>query len=71
MVFEKLPDNLSIQFLGDSLIPSNSVSDLDIILDQGLTYDEHDNNVVKCCIYSLTQISLIRHLLNKERIFKQ
>ena len=67
-LLKNLPDDLSIQFLGEILIPSKSVKDLGITLDRELTFDEHINNVVKCCNYSLGQISRVRHLFNKEHI---
>ena len=49
-------------------MPSKSVKDLGVTLDRELTFDEHINNVVKCCNYSLCQISRVRHLFNKEHI---
>ena len=67
-LLKNLPDDLSIQFLGEILIPSKSVKDLGVTLDRELTFDEHINNVVKCCNYSLCQISRVRHLFNKEHI---
>ena len=67
-LLKNLPDDLSIQFLGEILIPSKSVKDLGVTLDRELTFDEHINNVVKYCNYSLCQISRVRHLSNKEHI---
>ena len=45
-LLKNLPDDLSISFLGETLIPSKSVKDLGVILDRELTFDEHINNVV-------------------------
>ena len=67
-LLRNLPDDLSIQFLGGILIPSKSVKDLGVTLDRELTFDEHINNVVKCCNYSLCQISRVKHFFNKEHI---
>ena len=54
--------------MGKSLFPFKSIKDLGVNLDRKLTFDERISNVVKCCNYSLCQISRVRHLFNKEHI---
>ena len=50
------------------LHPLLVVKDLDIYIDQSLTYNEHIAKTVSICLHKLVQINRIKHLLDKETI---
>ena len=64
----KLPD-VTVPFLGQQLYPVSSVKDLGVILDSGLTFNNHISSLSSSLLLSLCQISRIHHLLSKEVLY--
>ena len=64
----KLPD-VTVPFLGQQLLPVSSAKDLGVILDSGLTFNDHISSLSSALLFSLCQISRIRHLLFKEVLY--
>ena len=64
----KLTD-VTVPFLGQQLRPVSSAKDLGVILDSGLTFNDHILSLSSSLLFSLCQISRIRHLFSKEVLY--
>ena len=62
------PD-VTVPFLGQQLRPVSSAKDLGVILDSGLTFNDHISSLSSSLLFSLCQISRIRHLFSKEVLY--
>ena len=51
-----LSDDMSLNFLNKTIVPVTSISDLEIILDRNLTYNEHITQLSSECMAKLCQI---------------
>ena len=60
---------LTISFLGEDLLASAFASDLGVILDSTLSYDEHITKLISTCMSKLCQINRVKDCFNKD-IFK-
>ena len=63
----KLPD-FKTSLLGKDLALASSAKDLGVILDPQLTFDEHVLKTTSPCMSSLTQISRIKHVLDRNQL---
>ena len=57
----KVPDVITLSFLGEEIIPVSSAKDLGMSLDNNLTYDHHIRNLVSSSMSKLCQINRVRH----------
>ena len=64
----KLPD-VTVPFLGRQLYPVSSAKDQGVILDSGLTFNNHISSLSSSLLFSLCQISRIRHLFSEEVLY--
>ena len=64
----KLPD-VTVPFLRQQLRPVSSAKDLGVILDSGLTFNNQISSSSSSLLFSLCQISRIRHLFSKEVLY--
>ena len=60
---------LSVTFLGKEISPVPVAKDLGVFIDETLSYNEHISKTVSSCLYKLTQINRIKHLLDKKTLF--
>ena len=65
----RIPD-FTITLSGKAILPTPVAKDLEVPLDQRLSYDEHTyiSKTVSSCMNKLIQINRIRHLLDKETL---
>lgn len=61
----KLPD-VTVPFLGQQLCPVSSAKDLGVILDSGLTFNNHISSLSSSLLFSLYEINRIRHLFSRK-----
>ena len=61
--------DVTVPFLGQQLRPVSSAKDLGVILDCGLTFNDHILSLSSSLLFSLCQISRIRHLFSKEVLY--
>ena len=59
---------LSVTFLGKDISPVPVAKDLGVFIDETLSYNEHISKTVSSCLYKLTQINRIKHLLDKKTL---
>ena len=59
---------LSVTFLGKEISPAPVAKDLGVFIDKTLSYNEHISKTVSSCLYKLTQINRIKHLLDKKTL---
>ena len=67
-MLNRLPQNLSMSFLGATLKPVTSAKDLGVILDPHLNYDHHISKTVFSCISKLYQINRVKESFDKETL---
>ena len=60
----RLPD-ISVEFMGQQLKPVASCKDVGILLDSGLTFNEHVASLTSSLMSSLCQINRVKHLFPK------
>ena len=56
-----LPENISLNFLNNTIAPVTSVNDLGITLDSNLTYNKHITQLTWECMSKLCQINRVKH----------
>ena len=66
-LLQRLPP-LSVTFLGKEISPVPVAKDLGVFTDETLLYNEHISKTVSSCLYKLTQINRIKHLLDKKTL---
>ena len=66
-LLRRLPP-LSVTFLGKEISPVPVAKDLGVFIDETLSYNEHISKTVSSCLYKLTQINWIKHLLDKKTL---
>ena len=66
-LLRRLPP-LSVTFLGKEISPVPVAKDLEVFIDKTLSYNEHISKTVSSCLYKLTQINRIKHLLDKKTL---
>ena len=59
---------LSVTFLGKEISFVPVTKDLGLFIDETLSYNEHISKTVSSCLYKLTQINRIKHLLDKKTL---
>ena len=57
----RLPNEITISFLGKDITPVSSAKDLGIILDNNLTYDQHIHQLTSSCMTKLCQINRVNN----------
>ena len=57
----KLPNNLTVPFLGQDLVPVTSAKDLGFRLDSNLTFNGHIATLTSSLLSTLVQINRVRH----------
>ena len=67
-MLSRLPEDLSMSFLGEKLKPSESAKDLGFLLDPRLTYDHHITSIVSSCFSKLSQINRVKKCFEKETL---
>ena len=67
-MLHKIPDDIHVTLLGKHIYPVSSAKDLGIVIDAGLTYDEHVTNLVSSCAASLCQINRIKYALDRQTL---
>ena len=67
-MLSRLPEDLSMSFLGEKLKPSESAKDLGVLLDPHLTYDHHITSIVLSCFSKLSQINRVKKSFDKETL---
>ena len=61
-------DLASLASISPSLISSDSVRDLGVLLDSELTMDAHIKQLCRSCFYQLRRLRVIRHCLSRESL---
>ena len=56
---------MSLNFLNKTIVPVTSISDLGIILDRNLTYNEHTTQLSSECMAKLCQINRVKHCFDQ------
>ena len=67
-MLNRLPQNLSMIFLGATLKPVASAIDLGVILNPHLTYDHHISKTVSSSFSKLYQINRVKESFDKETL---
>ena len=65
-MLNRLPQNLSMSFLGATLKPVASAKDLGVILDPHLTYDHRISNTVSSRFSKLYQVNRVKESFDKD-----
>ena len=65
---QQLPDDMTINFLKETIIPIPFDKDLGRTLDSQLTYDQHIANLVFSCMNSLCHINQVKKCFDKEAL---
>ena len=65
-ILNRLPQNLSMSFLGATLRLVASAKDLGVILDPHLTYDHRISKTVSSCFSKLYQVNRVKESFDKE-----
>ena len=58
--------DLSVSFMGRTLIPVDSARDLGVIMDSHLTCDSHISYLVSSCVSKLVQINRVKKCFDKD-----
>lgn len=64
----RLPDEMSLSILGESLRPTISASDLGVTLDSHLTYDDHITKTISSCMAKLCQIYRVKDSFDRDTL---
>ena len=64
-LLNSLSDDMSLNFLNKTIVPVTSISDLGIILDRNLTYNEHTTQLSSECMAKLCQINRVKHCFDQ------
>ena len=67
-LLRRLPNEISISFLGKEITPVSSAKDLGIILDNNLTYDQHIHQLTSSCITKLCQIDRVKNSFDRDTL---
>ena len=62
----RLPNEISISFVGKEITPVSSAKDLGIILDNNSTYDQHIHQLTSSCKTKLCQINKVKNSFERE-----
>ena len=65
-LISQLPNNITVPFLGQALIPVTSAKDLGVTLDSNLPFNSHIASLTSHLLSTLVQINRVRHLFAKE-----
>ena len=65
-LISQLPNNITVPFLGQALIPVTSAKDLGVTLDSNLPFNSHIASLPSHLLSTLVQINRVRHLFAKE-----
>ena len=60
-MLQKLPEDMSLFFLGKSITPVTTAKDLGVTPDCKLTYDDHINKLTESCMSKLCQINRVKN----------
>ena len=60
-MLQKLPENMSLFFLGKLITAVSTAKDLGVTLDCNLTYDDHINELTAACKSKLCQINRVKN----------
>ncbi|CAB4003751.1 Hypothetical predicted protein [Paramuricea clavata] len=63
-----LSDDMSLNFLNKTIVPVTSISDLGIILDRNLTYNEHIPQLSPECMAKLCQINRVKRCFDQKTL---
>ena len=61
-------DMVSLASISSSLVSSDPVRDLGVLLDSELTMDAHINQLCRSCFYQLRRLRVIRHCLSRRSL---
>ena len=67
-LLRRLPNEISISFLGKEITPVSSAKDLGIILDNNLTYDQHIHQLTSSCMTKLCQINRVKNSFERDTL---
>ena len=67
-MLNRLPQNVSVSFLGATLKPAASVKELGVFLDPHLTYNHHISKTVSSLFFYLYQINRVKESFDKEKL---
>ena len=67
-LLNSLSDDMSLIFLNKTIVPDTSISDLGIILDCNLTYNEHITQLSSECMAKLCQINRVKHCFDRKTL---
>ncbi|CAB4017860.1 Hypothetical predicted protein [Paramuricea clavata] len=67
-LLNSLSDDMSLNFLNKTIVPVTSISDLGIILDRNLTYNEHITQLSSECMAKLCQINRVKHCFDQKTL---
>ena len=60
--------DISVNLLGEALVPVDSAKDLGLTLDENLTFDEHIVQTVSSCMSILYQINRVKHAFDRQTL---
>ena len=63
-----LPENISLNFLNNTIAPVTTINDLGITLDSNLTYNKHITQLTSECMSKLCQINRVRHCFDRNTL---
>ena len=64
-LLRRLPP-LSVTFLGKEISPVPVAKDLGVFIEKTLSYNEYISKTVSSCLYKLTLMNRIKHILDKK-----
>ena len=65
-LIRNLPPLPPVQLLGEVIKPVSAAKDLGITIDSHLNYNEHTTKTVANCMFKLSRINRIKHLLDRK-----
>ena len=65
-MLQQMPENFNVIVLGKKIWPTSFAKDLAMILDTGLSYDNHVDEVVSKCTSILCQITRVKHIFDHQ-----
>ena len=67
-LLQRLPTEMSLTFLGNTIKPVSSARDLGVVVDSHLTYDTHISNLASSCVAKLCQINRVKHSFDNKTL---
>jgi len=67
-MLQKLPEDMSLFFLGKLITPVTTAKDLGVTLNCNLTYDDHINILTASCMSKLCQINRVKNSFDRNTL---